>query len=1029
MYKPEALHSSSYHIQANKFEDESGLLRDKSASCSHGLELTQRPTTVIGISQNRLVNRQNSIKAAIVAQEKNNNKKVIFEENNIVLKNYYNSHLAKETKNTFCEGLKPNEEKSVSVNSLNSLSGTKETIDFIDEAEDLTDRSNMLTKDNNEVEKVEDTKDKIIQHESVCVKTKVTKSVTTINNENISTKTENNVSTEEKITEINVKTSESVEFSDECVKYELGIPIVETRNTYIIAPEITAENANTDVPPKPPPRTSISDNYKPKYPADSPKPLIDPLKRHQNYFKDHPISLNQHKSEIVVQKPPIHTSSESVMSTQQHYQKNILDVPPDVIEHTFDFQTTTRKSDVKFVSTSMGKVLKSESETEVPKITTSTPKNLSMSKVSPTNSIVRAMMYSNKSRNGKKKNTLTAKKRKVSVNDVSPGDMEGFLYQRFRTRDGQKAYWDKLWFVLIGNRLYGFTSKESVKADVLIYLTGFTVCHATEVKSRSNAFKVYHTGTVFYFSAETHETTLAWIEYISGATLHSDATKPTENVLYSETDDSDSEKPKTPTEKTSEGIKKFGSLKKFTSKKGSDPSSHSGSTSLDRKWFFNKSTSSKNSVPVPTAQFRSYRKIPSTQMESVSTGNFTSHIPNFAARLEIQNFSSTQNISVPNLSVDLPKTEKTIITPCNTLTPKNKANNFSHSSNPSLYNVSDFHQFFPKSQHQTRENLAGFVTLEELMNRQTEEQKLNPLHNAEVVNMDLIKPDVVYGEVPIRHKGKPVEKKRSFKSNGSESKKEESESSSFCFGKKSAKKLSEEHESSVATYPKSKQHDLKNNRSLPRAHKLLESYDTYSIDSSKQYSDSCKSLTKLEDEENSPGYQQDEFGEMRIRRDSMEKLNRIEVINPNVKLKPAMQYTPLSLPLVDDKAKMNPKLAFELNLDEKVHKGGKLMSFFHKQSDSKKEKHVMGSPSLHRAIFRKPSSSDDDWRHQGQIQNQSHSTTIHQADKEDVTNQSNRVIQHVDYPGLEYPPVFEPETYSLSDPQSSLTILRKQGKN
>lgn len=39
------------------------------------------------------------------------------------------------------------------------------------------------------------------------------------------------------------------------------------------------------------------------------------------------------------------------------------------------------------------------------------------------------------------------------------------------------------------------------------------------------------------------------------------------------------------------------------------------------------------------------------------------------------------------------------------------------------------------------------------------------------------------------------------------------------------------------------------------------------------------------------------------------------------------------------------------------------------------------------------------------------------------------ISPHADYPGLEYPPVFEPETYSLADPQSSLTLLRKQGKS
>lgn len=40
------------------------------------------------------------------------------------------------------------------------------------------------------------------------------------------------------------------------------------------------------------------------------------------------------------------------------------------------------------------------------------------------------------------------------------------------------------------------------------------------------------------------------------------------------------------------------------------------------------------------------------------------------------------------------------------------------------------------------------------------------------------------------------------------------------------------------------------------------------------------------------------------------------------------------------------------------------------------------------------------------------------------------ISPHADYPGLEYPPVFEPETYSLANPQSSFNLVRnKQGKN
>lgn len=53
----------------------------------------------------------------------------------------------------------------------------------------------------------------------------------------------------------------------------------------------------------------------------------------------------------------------------------------------------------------------------------------------------------------------------------------------------------------------------------MIYLEGFTVCAAGEVKSRAHAFKVYHTGTAFYFACDSRDAMLAWIQLIHRATL------------------------------------------------------------------------------------------------------------------------------------------------------------------------------------------------------------------------------------------------------------------------------------------------------------------------------------------------------------------------------------------------------------------------------------------------------------------------------------------------------------------------------
>jgi len=75
-----------------------------------------------------------------------------------------------------------------------------------------------------------------------------------------------------------------------------------------------------------------------------------------------------------------------------------------------------------------------------------------------------------------------------------------------------------------------------------------------------------------------------------------------------------------------------------------------------------------------------------------------------------------------------------------------------------------------------------------------------------------------------------------------------------------------------------------------------------------------------------------------------------------VRLKPTIQYTPVTLPITPEN-KSTPRFAFELNLDEKHSKssGSKLTKIFSSKSD-KKEKTFLGSPKLHRAIFRKPHS-------------------------------------------------------------------------
>ncbi|XP_012062412.1 PREDICTED: uncharacterized protein LOC105625698 [Atta cephalotes] len=216
----------------------------------------------------------------------------------------------------------------------------------------------------------------------------------------------------------------------------------------------------------------------------------------------------------------------------------------------------------------------------------------------------------NSPRSSRKRNMLLAKRRNVSVREVGTNDLEGWLTYRSR---GAGGAWAKAWFVLKCSSLYRFKLQDSIKADCLIILTGFTVSPATEVKSRKYSFKVYHTGTVFYFAADTEDNLIMWLDAVNKGTLGAD-TQEQSIELFSETDESDNESHKnklkcTPQSDKANPEKLFGSLKKSARKDtGSFKDHETSGASLDRKYLKFLSARNQN-MPVPTAQFRSYRRV------------------------------------------------------------------------------------------------------------------------------------------------------------------------------------------------------------------------------------------------------------------------------------------------------------------------------------------------------------------------------------------------------------------------------------
>lgn len=321
----------------------------------------------------------------------------------------------------------------------------------------------------------------------------------------------------------------------------------------------------------------------------------------------------------------------------------------------------------------IGKIIQLKPVPKAPSEVTETVETIPVSKDSlaePFESLELLTPNRTKSLTLKKKNNILAKRRKITLQSLGTSDIQGHLFRRAKYKETGK-YWAKNYFVLIDTALYGFKSKDSLKANCMIFLSGFTVSKATEVHSKSFAFKVYHTSKTFYFAAETEKAQSQWIEYIKQATLKggqplsTNAAMKENNVkeLYSETDSSDDDydiysqnkelctpsplqnaNSRTDAELALSSATKldfgfhlgFGSLKKFAksnvqnAESNGNGNSEGGFLSLfstskysERKLLEKKS--SPNDIPVPTAQFRSYRKVHGQSGIQVGTNAITSN--------------------------------------------------------------------------------------------------------------------------------------------------------------------------------------------------------------------------------------------------------------------------------------------------------------------------------------------------------------------------------------------------------------------
>lgn len=240
--------------------------------------------------------------------------------------------------------------------------------------------------------------------------------------------------------------------------------------------------------------------------------------------------------------------------------------------------------------------------------------------------------------------------RRISCRELGQGDHQGWLLRRRDNKGFLLPHrWERRWFILKKNYLYGYRDREAVRADSLIYLPGFHVCPAPDVKSKKLAFKIYHSsGATFYFACETAEERSRWMSQMGLSAIssgsqgrhqhHAHQPNAGDDVYYSETDEEMEERASpsrrspqspqsriSPTKELSSSLWRGGSASPargphVRSQPLSSITSTLGSAKGQGLKFLQSSRDTLNQ-PVPTASYRSYRRVSESGNRSTSTGD------------------------------------------------------------------------------------------------------------------------------------------------------------------------------------------------------------------------------------------------------------------------------------------------------------------------------------------------------------------------------------------------------------------------